>query len=45
MCTELANTFDIDDIDTALDLAWIEFYRNFAAPYENEKRKTNGDIL
>lgn len=34
----------INDILGALEGAKLEFYRRVAAPYEEEKRKRNGDV-
>lgn len=34
----------INDIVGALEGAKLEFYRRVAAPYEDEKIKTNGDV-
>jgi hypothetical protein len=34
----------INDIVGALDGAKLEFYRRVAAPYENSKIATNGDV-
>jgi hypothetical protein len=44
VCTELAQTFSIDDVDTALSLAWQVFFQRFVMPYELEKIDQNGDI-
>jgi hypothetical protein len=35
---------DINDILGALEGAKLEFYRRFAAKYENDKKKENGDV-
>jgi len=35
----------INDIIGALEGAKLEFYREVAAPYENEKRELNGDVF
>jgi len=34
----------INDVVGALEGAKLEFYRRFAAPYEDEKIKENGDV-
>ena len=34
----------INDVIGALEGAKLEFYRRFAAPYEDEKIKQNGDV-
>ena len=32
------------DVDTALELAWAMFFRNFVLDYEDKKEKENGSI-
>ncbi len=34
----------INDVIGVLECAKLEFYRRFAAPYEDEKIKQNGDV-
>lgn len=35
---------DINDVLGAIEGAKLEFYRRFAARYENDKKKENGDV-
>lgn len=32
------------DLDAAVDLAFMEFYRRVVVPYENQKIRENGDV-
>lgn len=48
LCVEYANEHPryqgINDVLGALEGAKLEFYRRFAAPYEDGKLKLNGDV-
>lgn len=38
------DAFDFEDNKVALDLAFLEFYRRVAAPYEDSAIERNGDV-
>jgi hypothetical protein len=40
----LATVFPLEDIKTAVDLAWQVFFQKFVMPYEDQKIIDNGDI-